>query len=139
MVAGSRMCAGYNGAVIRILLCLLFLCRAGAGSVMAEPGAVKPPTVGAQIAQGEAFARKTCARCHATGRQGQSPHTDAPPFREIAQRYPVWSLAEALAEGIVTGHPDMPEFQLEPDEIGAFLSYLETLSRAPGQPENGSP
>ncbi|HWL21031.1 MAG TPA: cytochrome c, partial [Bradyrhizobium sp.] len=34
---------------------------------------------------------------------------------------------EALAEGIVTGHPAMPEFQLSPDEIHDLLSYLKTL------------
>ena len=32
-----------------------------------------------------------------------------------------------LAEGIVTGHADMPEFVLTPDEIGAVISYLESL------------
>ncbi len=35
--------------------------------------------------------------------------------------------AEALAEGIVTGHPTMPEFRLEPDQIHDLLSFLKTL------------
>jgi mono/diheme cytochrome c family protein len=36
-------------------------------------------------------------------------------------------LGEALAEGITVGHADMPEFVLEPDEIDAFIAYLESL------------
>jgi hypothetical protein len=52
----------------------------------------------------------------------------APPFRELPKRYPVDHLAEALAEGIVTGHPAMPEFTFTPREIEALLSYLSTLA-----------
>ncbi len=51
-----------------------------------------------------------CARCHAIELAGTSPRDLAPAFRELTQRYPVDTLGEALAEGIVTGHPDMPEF-----------------------------
>ena len=32
-----------------------------------------------------------------------------------------------LAEGIETGHPNMPVFQLDPDQIHDLLSYLKTL------------
>jgi hypothetical protein len=35
--------------------------------------------------------------------------------------------AEALAEGINTGHAAMPEFVLDPDQIHDLLSYLKTL------------
>jgi hypothetical protein len=51
----------------------------------------------------------------------------APPFREVVRRYPVYDLAEALAEGIVSGHPDMPQFVFQPKEISAILTYLKTL------------
>jgi hypothetical protein len=51
----------------------------------------------------------------------------APPFRTLHRRYPVDSLAEALAEGIVTGHPMMPEFQLDPGQVGDVIAYLKTL------------
>ena len=77
--------------------------------------------------RGKAFARSHCARCHAIGRTGRSPFSPAPPFRTLHQRYPVETLGEALAEGINTGHPAMPEFRLEPDEIHDLLSYLKTL------------
>ncbi len=52
----------------------------------------------------------------------------APPFRTLPQRYPVEHLAEALAEGIVTGHPAMPQFQFSPAEIDALLSFIDGLS-----------
>jgi len=52
---------------------------------------------------------------HAVGADGESPVPEAPPFRMLEARYPLEALEEALAEGIVTGHPDMPQFALEPD------------------------
>ncbi|CCD98421.1 conserved hypothetical protein [Bradyrhizobium sp. STM 3809] len=42
-------------------------------------------------------------------------------------RYPIETLGEALAEGIVTGHPAMPQFELTPPEINDLLSYLKSL------------
>jgi len=77
--------------------------------------------------RGESFARQHCSRCHAIGRTGQSPLSIAPPFRTLHSRYPVETLGEALAEGIETGHPTMPAFQLDPDQIHDLLSYLKTL------------
>lgn len=68
-----------------------------------------------------------CSRCHAIGLEGESPHAEAPPFREVVKRYPPESLEESLAEGITSGHPDMPEFVLAPDEIAGVVTYLHTL------------
>jgi cytochrome c len=77
--------------------------------------------------RGKTFTLNNCARCHSIDRVTPSPLKIAPPFRTLHQRYPVESLAEAFAEGIVTGHPTMPEFQLDPDQIRDLLSYLKTL------------
>ena len=77
--------------------------------------------------RGKAYALTNCARCHSIDRVTQSPLKIAPPFRTLHLRYPVETLGEALAEGIVTGHPTMPEFQLDPDQIHDLLSYLKTL------------
>ena len=77
--------------------------------------------------RGKTFAINNCARCHAVERVGESPLKIAPPFRTLHKRYPIETLAEALAEGIQTGHPTMPEFQLPPDQINDLLSYLKTL------------
>lgn len=83
----------------------------------------------ARAQRGETIARTNCARCHAIGRIGASPLAEAPPFRDLHTRYPVTDLAEALAEGITTGHPAMPEFRLDPDEAQALIAYLQSLER----------
>lgn len=79
------------------------------------------------IAEGKALAEQLCAKCHAVGTEGKSPFEPAPPFRTFAEKWPIDSLAEAFAEGIVVGHPAMPEFQFEVDQIDALLVYLESL------------
>jgi len=78
--------------------------------------------------RGRAIAAANCARCHAIAAKGESPMALAPPFRVLPERYPVEHLAEALAEGIVVGHPAMPEFRFAPPDIDALLSYLQSLS-----------
>jgi mono/diheme cytochrome c family protein len=77
--------------------------------------------------RGQFFARTNCARCHSIDKATPSPLKVAPPFRVLHTRYPIEELAEALAEGIMTGHSAMPEFQLEPDQINDLLSYMRTL------------
>lgn len=78
-------------------------------------------------AKGLAIVKDKCARCHAIGMDDKSPHEKAPPFRDVVTRYPSENLAEALAEGIVSGHPDMPVFVFEPAEIEGFIAYLDSL------------
>lgn len=77
--------------------------------------------------RGKAFARANCARCHAIDRVSRSPLKIAPPLRMLHYHYPIEALAEALAEGISTGHPGMPAFELNPDQIHDLLAYLKTL------------
>jgi mono/diheme cytochrome c family protein len=79
------------------------------------------------LKRGEELLTKNCSRCHAVGRTGASPHAEAPPFRTLSQKYPIAGLAEALAEGLFVGHPDMPEFTFEADEVGAIIDYLESI------------
>jgi cytochrome c len=79
--------------------------------------------------RGELLLTTNCARCHAVGRRGASPHPEAPPFRTLSRKFKVEGLAEALAEGISTGHPDMPEFIFEADEVGAIIDYLQSIQQ----------
>ena len=81
------------------------------------------------VERGRELAQASCGSCHAVGRTGGSAMAAAPPFRELHRRYPVEQLAEALAEGISTGHEAMPEFQLAPAQIEALIAYLKTLER----------
>lgn len=76
---------------------------------------------------GQALVAKHCARCHAVGRAGASPHRGAPPFRTLARRYPIEGLEEALGEGLVTGHPHMPEFRFIAGDVGAIIAYLKSI------------
>lgn len=78
--------------------------------------------------RGRAIASQSCAHCHQIGETGDSPYPVAPPFRTLAQRWPLEQLEEALAEGLVTGHPDMPEFIFLPDDIDALIAYLASIS-----------
>ncbi len=80
-----------------------------------------------EVAVGKGIAEKLCARCHAIYKEGESTMKAAPPFRNFSKNWPLEALEEALAEGIVTGHPDMPEFKLEAPDVGAFILYLKTL------------
>ena len=91
-----------------------------------------------QLKRGEALLQQHCGRCHAVGIAGESPHKDAPAFRTLGQRYPIESLEEALGEGIMTGHPDMPEFEFDPDDVSAIIVYLKSIQQPatpPGAPQ----
>ncbi len=82
--------------------------------------------------RGHALVQTRCAGCHSVGQTDESPLAVAPPFRDLQRRYPVEDLAEALAEGIDTAHPAMPEFVFEPDQIADLIAYLKTLEATPG-------
>ncbi len=82
--------------------------------------------------RGKVLVASNCARCHAIGSTGESPHREAPAFRTLGQRYPIDRLAEALAEGLATGHPDMPEFIFGIRDVGAILAYLQSIQEPKG-------
>ena len=79
---------------------------------------------------GEALLTKTCSSCHAVGRTGDSPRKDAPAFRTLSTRYPIESLEEALGEGNMFGHPAMPEYSFDADQVGAIIAYLTSIQKS---------
>lgn len=81
--------------------------------------------------KGEVIVRENCSRCHAIGRIGESPNKEAPPFRTLSRQYPVESLAESLAEGIMSGHPAMPVFIFKPHDVDAIIAYLQSIQDVP--------
>ena len=85
-------------------------------------------------AKGEALVKENCARCHAVGKEGASPHKAAPPFRTLSSKYPVEDLAESLAEGIVSGHPDMPIFVFNATDVQTIVDYLQSIQDQPVTP-----
>ena len=98
-----------------------FLLMGATGTVLAEESSPSE--------KGQQLAAQLCARCHSITRAGESPMAEAPPFRTFASKWPLESLEEAFAEGIVVGHPAMPEFVFGPHDIQNLLSFLDSLSR----------
>jgi cytochrome c len=78
---------------------------------------------------GRGIADRLCSRCHAVGLTGDSRLAAAPAFRTLGRDWPVDNLAEALAEGIVTGHKEMPQFELTPRQIDELLAWLRLIQR----------
>jgi mono/diheme cytochrome c family protein len=103
--------------MVRVGLAAAFLLATGASTFAQSPAAQR----------GFVFAKTNCGQCHAVGQYGDSPLAIAPPFRTLHERYAIEELEEALAEGIVTGHPTMPQFQLDPAEVNNLIEYLKTL------------
>lgn len=88
-------------------------------------GAAK--TADSPAVEGYDLLRANCARCHALDLEGPSPEPRAPPFRDVVKKYEPSALEEALAEGIVTGHEEMPQIAFEPEQVAAIVAYLSTL------------
>jgi cytochrome c len=102
----------------------------GAILIAFTPLSAKADDVLSPAAQrGQVIVRTNCSRCHAIGKVGGSPLKIAPPFRTLHERYPVEDLEEPLAEGIITGHPTMPEFRFDPGQVGDVIAYLKSLER----------
>ena len=78
-------------------------------------------------AEGRFLAEVHCAACHAIGPSDVSKHPEAPLLRDLSKSYPVAALEESLAEGIIVGHPDMPEYRFRPEDVAALIRYLETI------------
>lgn len=110
-------------ATMRLPLIIAALTLAFAGSTAAQ----SPPT------RGEELVGRHCGGCHAVGPDGASREPAAPPLRELHRRYDPELLAEALAEGMLTGHPLMPEFRFPPADVRAVIDYLKSIqTKQPG-------
>ena len=103
--------------MIRPIVAVALIIAGAGGALALDPAAQR----------GLVFAKTNCAMCHATGPLGASPLPLAPPFRTLHESYPVENLEEAMAEGMVTGHPNMPQFQLDAAQIDDLIAYLKSL------------
>jgi mono/diheme cytochrome c family protein len=111
---------------------LALTCAGCAGQPHPNAPTASSAAMTAQAAErGQRLASGICASCHATGQAGASPLAAAPPFRDIAHRYPLDQLEARFAEGLATSHPAMPAFVFRASEIDDLIAYLETLKAEP--------
>ncbi len=98
-------------------LCAIVLCASSPALAQLSPAAQR----------GLTFVRVHCGECHAIDKVSASPITIAPPFRTLRFKYPIESMRQRLSEGITAGHPTMPQFRLDPDQIADVIAYIESL------------
>jgi cytochrome c len=80
------------------------------------------------LSAGRRIAAAQCGTCHATDREGESPNPRAPRFRDLGARYPWADLRQALAKGMIIGHPAlMPKPALGPTQIDDLIAYMKSL------------
>jgi len=82
------------------------------------------------LERGRAIAARKCAACHAIGRDDERPHAIVTPFRELHTRYPIDMLIDAQETGVISGHDEMPMFELSREDMRALLAYIDSF--APG-------
>lgn len=85
-----------------------------------------------QVEAGRHIVELQCVSCHAVRSGDKSHNPSAPALRTLAERYPVTGLAEAFAQGIMQGHPNMPNFRFSSTQIDAILAYLESIQTRQG-------
>ena len=77
---------------------------------------------------GSAIAAAQCGPCHAVGATDTSPHKITPPLRTLAADFPIPMLVEALKTGVVSGHDEMPMFDLGTEGVRALVAYIDSLN-----------
>jgi cytochrome c len=80
------------------------------------------------LERGRAIAVQNCARCHAIGLDDERPHAIVTPFRELHVRYPIEMLVDAQATGVISGHDEMPMFELSHSDLNALLAYIDSFA-----------
>jgi mono/diheme cytochrome c family protein len=116
-----------------VRLFTLLLLAACSGATLAQPYVPDTSAV-VNIELGRQIAEKSCQSCHAIGREGPSANVVALPLRELSRHYPVENLAEAFAEGVLVGHSTMPQFEFEPQQVEALLTYIQSIQTQPVTP-----
>ena len=81
------------------------------------------------IARGRALVTENCSGCHAVGLAGESPNPQAPPFRDLSERFPIDALEETFIGTIDTGHPGMPVFDASQEQIDSIIEYIASVMK----------
>ncbi len=82
----------------------------------------------ADVAAGQAYAKETCAQCHAIlVNEELSPLPDASAFQTVADTPGMTELA--LSVWLQSSHPTMPNIVLEQDDMRNVIAYIRSLKR----------
>jgi mono/diheme cytochrome c family protein len=81
------------------------------------------------VSHGKSLVAEFCARCHAIGIRGESPHPWAPPFRTLGRTVDLNEFPRALERGITSIHPDMPAIKFSQEEARAVRAYLWVIQQ----------
>ena len=70
------------------------------------------------------------AKQTAIGNEERHPPSPEPAVERAAEAGPrLLGAAESLAEGIVSGHPEMPIFVFDAHQVDAIIAYLESIQQ----------
>ena len=96
-----------------------------------SPGAIDiaPATSPDPVSHGQSLVAEFCAKCHAIGIKGESPHPWAPPFRTLGRTVDLNEFPRALERGITSIHPDMPAIKFSQEEARAVRAYLWAIQQ----------
>jgi mono/diheme cytochrome c family protein len=97
--------------------------------VLASQMSVAGAQGSANLEHGRALMTRMCARCHAVGLTGKSPHPAAPPFRRLHRVTDLDGLVDRLRRGLMVAHPDMPTFRFSRRDARAVATYLGSIQR----------
>ena len=128
---------------MRIIPCIFLALAAGACSMRDAPATVSQPVPlpaemlleatavadGASYNRGKALVEANCTGCHARFAGEASVNPASPSFATLFRHYPPEYIAEAFAEGVFTGHNEMPAFEFSPAEIDDLIIYLTALEK----------
>jgi cytochrome c len=79
--------------------------------------------------RGRALLTEFCSRCHAIRSTDKSWNRLAPPFRTLGRSFDMDQFAQDLRRGILSGHPDMPEYKFSEDDARAVTAYLRSIQQ----------
>jgi cytochrome c len=109
----------WNGADMKRILAALSIALLSSGVARA---------LDSEQQHARALLKEFCARCHAIGRTGQSPHPYAPPFRNLGENKLFdEDFSQRLQNGLSSIHPDMPTFRFSERDAGAVIEYLRAI------------
>ena len=86
-----------------------------------------PPQPSMLAMRGQEIAQFRCAACHAIEGPGDSPRSNAPPFRQLRVRFNTLTWERAMAEISEGGHDEMPAVRLDDADIRDLRLYIEAV------------